>query len=45
MFFKIEGKLLYRILFSVKCQHESAIGIHVPSLLNLSLISLPISPP
>ena len=29
-FFFIEGKLLYRILlFAVKPQHESAIGIHV----------------
>ena len=25
----IEGNLLYRILFSVKPQHESAIGIHI----------------
>ena len=32
-----EGKLFYRILlFSVKRQHESAIGVHMsPSLLNL----------
>ena len=42
----IEGLLLYRILlFSVKPQHESAIGIpYIPSLLNLPLISLPIPP-
>ena len=33
----IEGQLLHRILFSVKPQHESAIGItYIPSLLNLS---------
>ena len=30
IYFFIEGELLYRILlFSVKAQHESAIGIHI----------------
>ena len=46
MYFFIEGYLLYRILlFSVKPQHESAIGIHnIPSLLDHPPISLPIPP-
>ena len=48
-FFLIEGQLLYRILlFSVKPQHESAVGLciytHIPSLLTLPPISLPIPP-
>ena len=31
IYFLVEGYLLYRILlFSVKPQHESAIGIHIP---------------
>ena len=44
IYFFIEGLLLYRILlFSVKPQHESAIGLHIMlSLLNLPPISLPI---
>ena len=46
LFIFIEGELLYRILlFSVKPQHESAIGIHMsPSHLKLPPISRP-SPP
>ena len=41
----VEGSLLYRIfLFSVKPQHESAIDIHIPSLLNLPPISIPTPP-
>ena len=47
IYFLIEGYLIYRILlFSVKPQHESAIGvyIYIPSLWNLPPVSLPIPP-
>ena len=40
IYFFTEGELLYRILlFSVKPQHESAIGVHMLLLLLLSRIS------
>ena len=45
IYFLIEGELLYRILlFSVRPQHESSIGIIYPLPFELPPISLPTPP-